>query len=712
MLFSSFRYGQYIIIALLFSLLNACGGGGNNLPETAPKDTIPPKIELIKPIPGSKVTTNSFVEITFNEEIQNYDTNNIQIRTYKNNIVDPNSTIALKTSDLSFSQKTLIVKPGILQSDKKYQVIVKEFRDIAGNMLKEQCQWDFATENYPGTINNTITGNCGNGPGTPDTTPPLIVNVNPATTSTPTTSSIIITFSEAIDTSTLDSNITLSEISANGTALLVTPMPYTLDNYNSTEFKVTLIPTFSPALKANTQYQITIKAGPTGIKDIQGNSLVTDSNTRFTTLANTVSDTTPPQVSGITPISDATVDPATNITVNFNEAMAPSTIQANITLSQIVNGSPISVKPLSNLFTYDYNNISNKATLTIVSGQFLAYQSQYEIRVTTGIKDKSGNALTADIKSLFFTTQQPDSTAPTILKVTPATGTNIAPTTNITITFSEKMDSTTLKPNIKLVSVNDIAATPLNNYSYNYNVTTKIVTFTPIQIPALLYGTKYQLLIKSGINGVKDISNNSLATNYTRNFTTSLAPDKTAPTVINVIPTEGSTVAASTDIKIYFSENMKETSLQTNFELYEVVTGSPSLITPFPFIVQYNQVDFIATLLPNPTIPTLLPGKNYRIIVKGSPNGVMDIAGNQLSADKPTNFSTAVASNQWSWIEGSNTGNAVGDYVLPNQSPGAREHAVTWTDLNGNFWLFGGLTVTPGSLEIFNDLWKFDGANW
>jgi N-acetylneuraminic acid mutarotase len=41
--------------------------------------------------------------------------------------------------------------------------------------------------------------------------------------------------------------------------------------------------------------------------------------------------------------------------------------------------------------------------------------------------------------------------------------------------------------------------------------------------------------------------------------------------------------------------------------------------------------------------------------------------------------------------------------------PGSREGAATWTDHQGNFWLFGGVGYdSSGSLLSLNDLWKFD----
>ena len=42
--------------------------------------------------------------------------------------------------------------------------------------------------------------------------------------------------------------------------------------------------------------------------------------------------------------------------------------------------------------------------------------------------------------------------------------------------------------------------------------------------------------------------------------------------------------------------------------------------------------------------------------------------------------------------------------------PGGREYAVSWTDSNGNFWLFGGMGYdSVGTLGFgLNDLWEFN----
>jgi N-acetylneuraminic acid mutarotase len=81
--------------------------------------------------------------------------------------------------------------------------------------------------------------------------------------------------------------------------------------------------------------------------------------------------------------------------------------------------------------------------------------------------------------------------------------------------------------------------------------------------------------------------------------------------------------------------------------------------------------------------------------------------------------------NQWTWMAGSNfvkslaAGNTPfwgqpGVYGTRGKSaleniPGSRQYAVSWTDSNGNFWLFGGKGMdSAGTVRYLNDLWKYD----
>jgi len=68
----------------------------------------------------------------------------------------------------------------------------------------------------------------------------------------------------------------------------------------------------------------------------------------------------------------------------------------------------------------------------------------------------------------------------------------------------------------------------------------------------------------------------------------------------------------------------------------------------------------------------------------------------------------------WTWVSGANVINQKGEYgskgvASPTNVPGARSNAVSWTDVSGNFWLFGGVGYDSlGQSGNLNDLWKYD----
>ncbi len=65
------------------------------------------------------------------------------------------------------------------------------------------------------------------------------------------------------------------------------------------------------------------------------------------------------------------------------------------------------------------------------------------------------------------------------------------------------------------------------------------------------------------------------------------------------------------------------------------------------------------------------------------------------------------------WMAGSQTSNQPGVYGTKGVSsidntPGARYNHASWTDSEGNFWLFGGYGIDEGGNQgELNDLWKF-----
>jgi hypothetical protein len=72
----------------------------------------------------------------------------------------------------------------------------------------------------------------------------------------------------------------------------------------------------------------------------------------------------------------------------------------------------------------------------------------------------------------------------------------------------------------------------------------------------------------------------------------------------------------------------------------------------------------------------------------------------------------------WIWQGGSNLAGQSGNYgainvVNPGNMPGARYGAVSWTDLSGNFWLFGGYGLdSRGTEGWLNDVWEYGSGRW
>ena len=83
------------------------------------------------------------------------------------------------------------------------------------------------------------------------------------------------------------------------------------------------------------------------------------------------------------------------------------------------------------------------------------------------------------------------------------------------------------------------------------------------------------------------------------------------------------------------------------------------------------------------------------------------------------------STNEWTWMSGSSTiprfnGGQPGIYGTlgtpsAQNEPGGRSGALTWTDSNGDLWLFGGGGFdSKGIMGNLNDLWKYSpsAAEW
>lgn len=71
--------------------------------------------------------------------------------------------------------------------------------------------------------------------------------------------------------------------------------------------------------------------------------------------------------------------------------------------------------------------------------------------------------------------------------------------------------------------------------------------------------------------------------------------------------------------------------------------------------------------------------------------------------------------NQWTWAGGDKTINNYGVYgtkgvANSTNKPGSVYACISWTDKNGNLWLYGGFGYTANDIGFLNDLWKYETA--
>jgi Ice-binding-like/Bacterial Ig-like domain len=430
-------------------------------------------------------------------------------------------------------------------------------------------------------------------------------------------------------------NDTSIVLDANITAIFSTPMqPSTITATSFTLTKGTasvsgvvsysdLTATFNPndKLDPSTVYMgtVTIEA-----KDLAGNPM--NANYIFSFTSGRVPDVTPPVVASTSPVNSVT-GVATNkvVTFTFSEAMDPATI--NTTTFTLKQGTTV----VPGVVTY------SGLVATFTPSANLDYSKVYTATITTGAKDKAGNAITANVTFSFTTGVAPDITAPTVLSVDPLnSATGVALNKHVALTFSEAMNPSTINATTFTLKQGTAAIWGTVTYSG------VVATFTPVN--SLGYSTVYTVVITTG---AKDLAGNALVSNNTFTFTTVASTDVTPPTVLSTNPLDNATaVVLNHVVSVNFSEAMDPSTLTASTFTLKQGTTSVS-----------GSVAYVGTIATFTTTNVLLASTVYTATVT---TGAKDLAGNAL-----------VSSTVWSFTTGSdpaglavvNLGTA-GNYVI------------------------------------------------
>lgn len=304
------------------------------------------------------VPTNNSPTVTFSEGMDAA-TLNVNTFTLKQGATAVPGTV-------SYSGVTALFKPAsLLAANTTYTAnITSGATDAAGNALVPPYTWSWTT----GAI--------------ADTTPPTVtstVHANGAT-GVPVNARAGATFSESMDPLTVN-NTTF--VLTNDAGLAV-PGVVSYSNGNAS-----FVPNNN--LAPSTHYNARIKGATGGVTDAAGNALASDYLWSWTTAA--TADTTAPLVLSVNPTENATgVATNTKVTVTFDEAVDPLTVNTNTFRVAGITGS----------VTLDTLN----RTASFTPAALLAAGTTYIATVkggAGGVTDVAGNALAAD-KAWSFTT--------------------------------------------------------------------------------------------------------------------------------------------------------------------------------------------------------------------------------------------------------------------------------------------------------------------
>ncbi len=331
-------------------------------------------------------------------------------------------------------------------------------------------------------------GGGGDGEPAQDGAPPIVSAVSPANgaANVPTTATVSVTFNETMNPATINA----------ATFMVTAGVTQVVGTISSTGTTYTLTP--SAGLATDTVYTVTVTAG---VMDVAGNAMAANFTSSFTT--SPAPDRTPPTVSAVSPANGAANVPATaTVSITFNEAMNPATINA-ATFMVTAGGTQVAGTISSTGTTYTFTPSASLATGTV-----------YAVTVTAGVMDVAGNAMAANFTSSFTTSSAPDTTPPTVSAVSPANGAANVPTTaTVAITFNEAMNSSTISAATFMVTAGgtQVAGT-ISSTGTTY-------TFTPSA--SLAGGTLHTVTVTTG---ARDVAGNAIAANVMSTFTTAIVP--------------------------------------------------------------------------------------------------------------------------------------------------------------------------------------------
>jgi hypothetical protein len=213
----------------------------------------------------------------------------------------------------------------------------------------------------------------------------------------------------------------------------------------------------------------------------------------------------------------------------------------------------------------------------------------------------------------------------------------------------------------------------------------------------------------------------TLATNATYSVTVTTQPTGQICTVSN-----GSGTVGITNITNILVTCANGSGFTIGGTLYDLSTSKNTT----GVTLQDNSTDNL-TLTANGTFTFATPVSGpYSVTVltqPTKPSQTCTVSNGSGTATANVTNVVVVCISEWTWINGADVV-AVGGIYPGNSNgnplePGTRYGENTWTDANGNFWMFGGIgydingptvnqTSGGGAEAVLSDLWEWNGSTW
>ncbi len=500
---------------------------GNLIPPQTVQFTTGASVDTIRPsVIGTNVTaygvnnvpTNTVFQVTFDEPMD-VATVLSQTATF---LYDYGFGYRPGSGSMSSDGRTFTFVPdSLLAVNRQHSLNMSNGFDLAGNQ-----------QNGFGTFFVTTLAS--------DTTPPVVSAVNPVSGSTnvPRNARVEVRFSEAVSELSLG-NVRL--LSNGGTPVSVTR---TLSDSNRV---VTLRP--NGLLAANRNYTISVD----GVRDTSNNAMAAPFTSTFRT--GSLTDLVAPTLVATSPVyGDYGVGLNLVARLVFSEPIDPLSVSAeNFRLGLVQGGDYLDAVVVL---------AADRRSVTLTPAAPLLPYSQYYLYLVN-FTDVAGN-VGGGATIYFYTGGGFDSTAPTVVAVTPPNGgTGLPVNTRVTAVMSEAIDLTS-------VSATSIQLTPAAAGTVALAADRVTLTFVPTA--NLAPSTAYSIQI----SGLRDASANTMAP-ATFGFTTSASatPDTTAPSIVSRSPANGAAgIGVTSALTFTTSERITASAVGPgSVPVYAVLTG-------------------------------------------------------------------------------------------------------------------------------------------